>query len=69
LLDGLVMTSECSSKVAMRNIGLWILPEGISDESHLTSEVGRINEIGMSQNGQQRDTLAIQKGLNEFHVD
>jgi hypothetical protein len=63
------MASEGSSNVAMHNIGLWRLLEGISDESDLTSEVGRINEIRMGQNGQQRDTLAIQKGLNKSHVD
>jgi hypothetical protein len=69
LLDRVAMVSECSSNVAIRNIGLWILLEGVSDESHLTSEVGRINEIGMGQNGQQCNILGIRKGLNKSHVD
>jgi hypothetical protein len=69
LLNGVVMASEHSFNVTMRNIGLWVLLEGVSDENHLTSEVGRINEIGMGQNSQQHATLGIRKGLNKFLVD
>jgi hypothetical protein len=65
----MVMASERSFNVAMRNIGLWILLEGTSDENHMISEIWRINEIGMGQNRKQRDTLRIRKGLNKFHID
>jgi hypothetical protein len=45
------------------------LVQGVSDESHLILEVGRINEIAMDQNRQERDTLGIRKDLNKFYVD